>query len=207
MRVVAGSARGRKLKTPPPESGTRPILDRVKTALFDTLAGDVVDATFLDLFAGTGAIGIEALSRGAKAATFIELDPEIVALVRENLALTRLAERATVTRSDAFTWLAYTARRNVTFDIVYVAPPQYQGMAARALTQLDTTPVTLPGALVIVQIDPKERAELAALPLRNLDLYDERRYGHTLLLYYQHGDESANSASVGAAGAGVDAGE
>ncbi|MEO7000534.1 MAG: 16S rRNA (guanine(966)-N(2))-methyltransferase RsmD [Ktedonobacterales bacterium] len=186
MRVVAGSAKGRQLKTPPPDSGTRPILDRVKTALFDTLAGDVMDATFLDLFAGTGAIGIEALSRGAKAATFIELSQEIAALVRENLALTRLADHATVTRSDAFTYLAYAHRHGATFDIVYVAPPQYQGMAARAFTQLDTAPVTIPGSLVIAQIDPKERGELATLALRNLRLYDERRYGNTLLRFYEH---------------------
>ncbi|MGZ3663792.1 MAG: RsmD family RNA methyltransferase, partial [Ktedonobacterales bacterium] len=84
MRVVAGTAKGRKLKAPK-TPGTRPVMDRVKTALFDILARRVRGTRFLDLFAGTGSIGIEALSRGASAATFIELGPEALRCVRDNL--------------------------------------------------------------------------------------------------------------------------
>ena len=189
MRVISGSARGRKLKTPK-SSETRPIMDRVKTALFDILAPDIVGMRVLDLFAGTGAVGIEALSRGADAATFIERSPDAGRLVRENLALTNLSERAEVLRADAFAFLQQAAATNRRYDLVYVAPPQYAGLAARALTQLDEAPLTETDGLVIVQIDPRERAEIDALTLRRLRRYDERRYGSTLLLLYTHDEES-----------------
>lgn len=187
MRVVAGTAKGRQLKGPK-VPGTRPVMDRVKTALFDILAPEIRDTRFLDLFAGTGSIGIEALSRGAASATFVELSPDMVKLVRENLAITRLAARAETIRADAFKYLetAYTAGKR--YDIVYIAPPQYQGMAARAVVQLDTAPLTEPGGLVIAQIHPRERGELDALNLQRLRLVDERRYGSTALLFYEHGD-------------------
>src|SRR5262249_58575506 len=104
MRVVTGEAKGRKLKAPK-TTATRPIIDRVKTALFDILSTRVEDARFLDLFAGTGSVGIEALSRGAASATFIELSPAILKLVRENLQITGLADRAETVHADAFKFL------------------------------------------------------------------------------------------------------
>lgn len=185
MRVVAGSARGRQLKGPK-GPGTRPVMDRVKTALFDILAPDIRDTRFLDLFAGTGAIGIEALSRGAASATFVELGPEPLKLIRENLATTRLAARAEVLRADVFAFLASASTSGRRYDIVYIAPPQYQGMAARAVSQLDVAPLTDPGGLVIAQIHPRERASLDALTTHQLQVYDERRYGSTLLVFYEH---------------------
>lgn len=185
MRVIAGRAKGRRLKSPT-GPGTRPVMDRVKTALFDILMPVIEDATFLDLFAGTGGIGIEALSRGAAHATFVELDAAAFALVRENLRHTELEADAETIRGDAFQFLTVAARVGRTFDIVYVAPPQYVGMAARALGQLDTAPVSAPGGLVIVQIHPKERREIEAIALSTLELVDERTYGSTLLLFYEH---------------------
>jgi 16S rRNA (guanine966-N2)-methyltransferase len=185
MRVVAGEAKGRRLKGPKTE-GTRPIIDRAKTALFDILSWRVEDATFLDLFAGVGGVGIEALSRGAASATFVELDPAVLTILRENLQTTRLADRAESQRSDAFVFLESARARGRHFDIIYVAPPQYQGMAAKALRQLDSRPVTDPGGLVIAQVHPRERAELDQLALSRLRRYDERRYGSTLLVFYEH---------------------
>ena len=194
MRVIAGSAKGRRLRGPDTLE-TRPILDRVKTALFDILAPDVPEARFLDLFAGAGSVGIEALSRGAASATFVEMSAEIVRLVRENLALTRLEANAEVIRADAFVFLrdAHAQRRE--YDIIYVAPPQYHALAAQAVAQLDRAPLTAPGGLVIAQVHPRERPDFDALTLTRLRLYDQRTYGSTLLLFYEHrsehGDEQA----------------
>jgi 16S rRNA (guanine(966)-N(2))-methyltransferase RsmD len=192
MRVIAGSAKGRRLKAPD-TLDTRPILDRVKTALFDILAPDIPDARFLDLFAGTGQIGIEALSRGAASATFVEMSPEIAKLVRENLTITRLEANAEVIRADAFAFLrnAHTQRRQ--YDIVYVAPPQYKQLAAQALERLDRAPLTAHGGLVIVQIHPRERADFEPLALSHLRLYDERTYGSTLLMFYEFVDEQTSA--------------
>jgi 16S rRNA (guanine(966)-N(2))-methyltransferase RsmD len=194
MRVVSGSAKGRKLKSPK-TTGTRPVMDRVKTALFDILSSDVEDTRFLDLFAGTGGVGIEALSRGAASATFVELSVEIAKLVRENLAITGLSEHADVLRADAFQFLESARASGRRYDIVYVAPPQYEGMAARALTQLDRAPLTEPGGLVIVQVHPRERAELDALTLNTLERTDERRYGSTLLLFYDHPKDDTHDSN------------
>lgn len=185
MRVVAGTAKGRKLKAPK-APGTRPVMDRVKTALFDILAPRIRNTRFLDLFAGTGSIGIEALSRGATAATFIELGPEALRCVRDNLAITGFTGQAEVLRTDAFKFLESARVAGRRYDIVYVAPPQYQGLAAKALALLDAAPLTEPGGLVIVQVDPREGAEVRGVPLSTLRESDERRYGSTLLLFYDH---------------------
>ncbi len=108
MRVVTGEAKGRRLKAPK-TAGTRPIIDRVKTALFDILSTRVEEARFLDLFAGTGSVGIEALSRGAAHATFIEMSYTVLKLVRENLKITGLGDRAETLHADAFKFLQANA--------------------------------------------------------------------------------------------------
>src|SRR6266550_7976625 len=190
MRVVTGEAKGRKLKGPK-APGTRPIIGRVKQALFNILSYRVEDARFLDLFAGTGSVGIEALSRGAASATFIELNSKMLDLLRENLRITGLADRAETLHTDAFKFLQAHASAGVPasntkreYDIIYVAPPQYQEMAARALGMLDSSPLVSRTGLVVVPIHPNERAGIAAMPLTRLALTDERRYGSTLLMFY-----------------------
>ena len=194
MRVVTGEAKGRRLKGPK-TSGTRPIIDRVKTALFDILSTRVEDARFLDLFAGIGSVGIEALSRGAASATFIEMNYSVLKLVRENLKITGLEDRAETLHCDAFKFLPSHSSENQSiskvqgqareYDIIYVAPPQYHEMAARALQLLDYSQLVPDTGMVIVQIHPKERPVLAAVPLTRLTLTDERRYGSTLLMFYE----------------------
>ena len=180
MRVIAGSAKGRQL-LPVPGEGTRPVTDRVKESLFDILGGDVEGARFLDLFAGTGSVGIEALSRGAERAVFVENARKAVGTLRRNLQATGLADRAQVVQGDVFRFLAREAGTRA-YHYVYVAPPQYRGLWARALLAIDAGGLLAPDGQVIVQIHPKE---YHALPLQRLHLVDERRYGSTLLLFYE----------------------
>jgi 16S rRNA (guanine966-N2)-methyltransferase len=185
MRVIAGSAKGRRLKSVPGDV-TRPITDRVKESLFDILGDFVVEARVLDLFAGTGAVGIEALSRGAAEAVFIEKSWAAVRTVQENLGRTGLAGRAVVRRGDAFKYLSGPVE--APFDLIYVAPPQYKGLWSAALTALDERPewlATYPtgaSGIVVVQIHPREREDLT---LHNLAEYDQRKYGSTLLRFYE----------------------
>jgi 16S rRNA (guanine966-N2)-methyltransferase len=180
MRVISGSAKGRILK-PVPGTSTRPITDRVKVALFDILAPDVGECLFLDLFAGTGGVGIEALSRGARRAVFVDLDQKSIQTIHENLSSTRLADRAAVVRSDSFRYLERTAREP--FDMIYIAPPQYKGMWIQALQILDRSADWLaPDGMAIIQIDPKEAREVA---LEHLEEFDRRRYGSTLLWFFE----------------------
>jgi 16S rRNA (guanine966-N2)-methyltransferase len=187
MRVVTGEAKGRRLKSPK-TPGTRPIIARVKTALFDILSTQIEGARFLDLFAGTGSVGIEALSRGAASATFIEMNPGVLRVLRENLRITGLANRAEVLHCDAFKFLQAPPTDGPDqrqYDIIYVAPPQYHELAARALALLESAPLLADDGLVIVQVHPKERAGIIAAPCGRLILADERRYGSTLLLFYR----------------------
>jgi 16S rRNA (guanine966-N2)-methyltransferase len=192
MRVIAGEAKGRTLYAVPGQS-TRPITDRVKTSLFNILAGQVPGARFLDLFAGTGGVGIEALSRGASEAVFVERDQRALTTIRRNLEATGLAGRARVVKRDVFKFIAgYSGEA---FDIIYVAPPQYQGLWARTLHALDGSIPGHPannagrssgpasaGTLVVAQIYPKE---YEPLDLAALVLADQRKYGSTLLCFYE----------------------
>jgi 16S rRNA (guanine(966)-N(2))-methyltransferase RsmD len=180
LRVVSGSAKGRRLKSVPGE-GTRPVTDKVKQALFNILAGDVVDTTWWDLFGGTGAVGIEALSRGATFTRFSEMDRQALETIKANLELTDLGKQAEVRRGDAFAMLAAQPDRR--FNYVYIAPPQYKELWSRALAGLDANPGWLEeSAWVIVQIHPREYHQLV---FNNLAEIDERKYGSTLLVFYE----------------------
>lgn len=183
MRVISGSAKGRRLRAVPGDR-TRPITDRVKQALFDILDGDVDGSRFLDLFAGTGSVGIEALSRGAEWAVFVERSVAAVRVIRHNLKTTQLADRARILRTDVFRLLSRPRVEETPFDFVYVAPPQYQGLWADTLLALDTEthPLLWDESLVVVQIHPKEYAPLS---LTNLALTDQRDYGSTRLCFYE----------------------
>jgi 16S rRNA (guanine966-N2)-methyltransferase len=181
MRVIAGTARGRRLASVP-GAGTRPITDRAKEALFGILQADVPDAHVLDLFAGTGGVGIEALSRGAAWCDFVELSPAAVRVIRANLAHTELLGRAAVLRRDVFALLGQPPERP--YDIVYVAPPQYRGWWLKALQAIDAEPSWLAaGGCVVVQIHPREDA---AAGLAHLVETDRRRYGSVQLQFYAH---------------------
>lgn len=194
VRVIAGSAKGRQLYSVPGE-GTRPISDRVKESLFGILSVDVEDSRWLDLFAGTGSVGIEALSRGARHVVFVDRAHQAVATVRRNLALTGLAERAQVIRGDALRYVRQ-AVPDAPFHYIYVAPPQYREIWAEALMALDERPLLTPDGIVIVQIHPKEFGPVA---LQRLELASERRYGSTLLLFYQLTESAAEEIADAAA--------
>ena len=138
LRVIAGSAKGRRLKMVPGDTA-RPIMDRVKEALFSIIGYDILDSVMLDLFAGTGSVGIEALSRGAARVTFVDLDRQAIQTIRENLTITRFAERAVVRRADALEVLK--ARPDEAYDFIYVAPPQYKGLWSAAQVRQDAAVV------------------------------------------------------------------
>jgi 16S rRNA (guanine966-N2)-methyltransferase len=181
IRVIAGSAKGRRLQMVP-GVGARPITDRAKESLFNILGSSIRDASVLDMFAGTGSVGIEALSRGARHVDFIDLDRMAVKTVEANLTVTGFTGQARVLRKDAFNWLEQAAERAV-YDLVYVAPPQYQGLWKQALLRLDANPGCLqPDAWIIAQIHPREYEQLH---LAKLVEFDQRKYGSTLLVFYE----------------------
>ena len=180
MRVISGTAKGRKLKAVPGDA-TRPVTDRVKEAVFDIIGANVREARFLDLFAGTGGVGIEALSRGARQAVFVEKERLALDTIRFNLEHTRLSARARVVRADVF---AFLRGKPEAFEYIYVAPPQYKDLWLAVLHALDAQPVWLAAdGEIIVQIDPREHQDAA---LEHFEPIDRRRYGSTLVVFYGH---------------------
>lgn len=180
IRVIAGVAKGRKLKLVPGNS-TRPIMDKVKEALFSILGQQIIDARFLDLFSGTGSVGIEALSRGARQAVFVELDRLAIQTICDNLNITRLADKAIVRKIDVFEFIKKTS---MPFDFIFIAPPQYKGLWLKTLLAIDAHQIWPQTSRLIVQIDPDELRDVA-VQLSCLEQYDERQYGKTMLLFYR----------------------
>lgn len=188
LRIIGGIARGRRIRSVPGDT-TRPITDRVREALFNILGVDIQGAIFLDLFAGTGSVGIEALSRGAAKVTFIDLNRLPIRTIRSNLQATDLETGAEVLQMDAFLFLERLSGEK--FDYIYIAPPQYKGLWLRALHMIDEkSHILSDAAWVIVQIHPVELADIIGeADLKNLVEFDRRQYGSTVLLFYQRNTE------------------
>jgi 16S rRNA (guanine966-N2)-methyltransferase len=179
-RIISGKARGTRLRMVPGDI-TRPITDNVKEALFNILSNDVIDSAWLDLFGGTGSVGIEALSRGAVFCRFIDLHRAAIETIKTNLETTRLKAMAQVVQADAFSYLSRPPDR--VFDYIYIAPPQYKEMWQRALTLLDQYNGFYGSeGCVIVQIDPLEYTQLT---LNHLVELEQRKYGKTLLIFFE----------------------
>jgi 16S rRNA (guanine966-N2)-methyltransferase len=174
MRVIAGTARGRQLVAPR-GTATRPIADRVKETLFAILAERVIDARALDLYAGSGAIGIEAISRGAAHCDFVEVGRQAVAAIRENLERTGLEDRGSVHQADVMRYLGHPAARD--YDLVFLDPPYAERAILAPLERL--VPHLAPGASVVVK--HFWRAPIQAPP--GLAAQRERRFGETALTF------------------------
>lgn len=181
MRVIAGTARGIALVAPH-DRGTRPIADRVKETLFAILADRVVDARVLDLYAGSGAIGIEALSRGATHATFVELARNALAALRENLRRARVESRATVRAADVPRFLGSPVGDR--YELAFVDPPYAERDILAPLERL--VPHLGPAATVVV----KHFWRSPPPPIHGLAAWRERRFGETALTFLERVEDS-----------------
>jgi 16S rRNA (guanine966-N2)-methyltransferase len=182
MRIITGTAKGIKLKTPRGRD-VRPTSDRVKESLFAILAGRIAEAAVADFFAGTGNLGLEALSRGAASAVFIDASPASLALVRENAARAQLAERAEFLRQDALAAAGRFARDGRAFDLIFCDPPYNKGLAAAILEKIDAANLLRPGGVVIIE---HSRHESLPAGLAHLKISRTERYGETLLTFLEH---------------------
>jgi 16S rRNA (guanine(966)-N(2))-methyltransferase RsmD len=187
-RVIAGTARGIRLVAP--GEGTRPLGDRVKQTLFAVLEAELREANVLDLFAGSGAAGVEALSRGARRATFVERDSAAVRVIADNLERTHLASRAEVVRADALRWLAARGGRDEPWDVAIVDPPYAdRELLPAALDALGRGGVMSPGGRVVAKHFWRDRP-----PGRIGLLASERveRFGETALTFYRRHSRSTD---------------
>ena len=186
MRVISGSARGAKLFSLPGRE-VRPVSDRVKTSLFNIQGAEVQGAKVLDLFAGTGALGIEALSRGAERCVFVDIGRESVRVIRQNLEKTHLAEKAVVFQCDVYRLMPRLETLAEKFSLVIVAPPYpmvrdpiTRGDLEKWVARLAESEWVAPGALVVVQHVAGGVFERRSPALK---VVDEREYGITKLTF------------------------
>lgn len=180
MRIITGSARGCRLKTPKGADVTRPTADRVKESLFNILGTMVPGRKVLDIFAGTGNLGIEALSRGAQSAVFV--DKATAELIRDNLNLTRLADKAVVRGGDVFAELARQTAAKADFTLIFCDPPYHKGLWQQALRQIDQSEGLMEEAGILVVEHGADENEVPELT--RLKLVHNRRYGHTTQLSF-----------------------
>ncbi|HME72622.1 MAG TPA: 16S rRNA (guanine(966)-N(2))-methyltransferase RsmD [Myxococcota bacterium] len=173
MRVIAGRLGGRRLR-PPPDAGVRPTSDRVREALFAQL-GVLEDARVLDLYAGTGALGIEALSRGALAATFVERSPASLAVLRDNLGRLALEAQSRIMRGDALAVVRRLGRSAERFDLVLADPPYALEVGPALLTALRAAQIVVLGGTVVIESSRRHPVQ----PVPGWRVVSDRRYGDT----------------------------
>jgi len=180
MRVITGSAKGRHLKMPG-GGKTRPAMDKVKGSTFNMIAEFVPDSRILDLFAGSGNLGIEALSRGASYAAFVDASRECTGTIRENLELTRLKDRGEVFTTDCLKFLQKHELEH--FDVVFIDPPYLKGLLEPILKYIPECPMFSPDTLFIIERQKKDVLGLEAMP--EYRLLDERIFGDTVITFFR----------------------
>ena len=176
MRITGGELKGRKIKTPP-ASFTRPLLSRVRKSLFDVIGEKIKGTRFLDLYAGSGAVGIEALSRGAGEAIFLEKNPRCVTVIKENLSGLSVFSHFRIYPKNVLVVLEKLLEKE-TFDIIFVAPPYYKEMQNQTLNIIEK--MKIQGEIIIVQHSPKEKVKFCR---KNLILRKQKKYGDTILTF------------------------
>ena len=182
MRVITGIARGRRLKEPVGME-TRPTADRVKEAIFSSIQFEVEGRKVLDLFGGTGQMGIEALSRGATHCTFVDLQKQAVAIIRENVNSTGFADQSTVIQGDA---LAFLSRCREKFDLIFLDPPYGSGLLEKAMELITTIDIVSENGIIVCENGSNSGWPVVAEPYR---MQKEYRYGKIRTALYRRNAE------------------
>ena len=191
MRIISGLARGRKLKTPGKSNSIRPTTDRAREALFSIIGNRIVSARVLDLFAGTGALGLEAFSRGAKQVFFVEKQSKAIEVIKENCALCTmgvkdfLENQLTIIKYDLSRGLSFKhplIDESPCFDLIFLDPPYNKNLAEKSLAFLDSSHFISATTLIIAEENSEK-----SLPdsYSRLELADQRRYGDTGFWFYK----------------------
>ncbi len=171
MRIISGLKRGLKLKSLE-GSDTRPTLDNVKEAIFSMLFDKVRDAKVLDLFAGSGALGLEALSRGAKMAVFVDANPKACQVVKANIEIARMQDESAVVKTDAKEYLAGAKKRGEKFDLIFLDPPYALGLLDEVLNLIDEYGILEKDGLIVCEFDSGTQIDI-----KSFNLIKDKKYG------------------------------
>lgn len=180
MRVISGKARGLKLNTPKNDD-VRPTTDRVKESLFNIINGYIIDSNILDLFAGTGSLGIECLSRGANKCVFVDASKDSIDVVKSNIKKARVESESEVMNIDCKSAIDKLKTRNEIFDLIFMDPPYYENLFVSSLEKISDAQLLHNEGIIVVEHDTTEK-----LPdkVRMLVKQKSRKYGNTTLTFY-----------------------
>ena len=181
MRVISGKVRGLKLDTPKNDD-VRPTTDRVKESLFNIINPYVIDSNVLDLFAGTGSLGIECLSRGALSATVVDVSKDSINIVKSNVKKARVENESTILNLDFKTAIDRLNVQNKKFDIIFMDPPYYKNMFIDALSNIDNSDLLSEDGIIVVEHDTKDKF---IDKIGRLEKSKEKKYGNTTLTFYK----------------------
>lgn len=185
MRVISGKSRGKKLVSLDGDN-TRPTLDRVKEALFNKIQFNIQDATVLDLFAGSGALGIEALSRGAKEVVFCDKVPEAIKIIKQNVTNTNNLDKSTIINKEHKEVLEKLVNQNKKFDIVFLDPPYKTNLAIESLQKIIMSNLLTEDGIIIIETDDIKK-EKEILKIEEVEIFDKRKYGSVWLIFIRKG--------------------
>ena len=183
MRIIGGKHKRRKLLSVP-GIDTRPTTDRVRETLFNILSSDIPNAFVLDIYAGTGALGLEALSRGAKYAAFFEFNPKALSIIKRNIATLKEEQNSRVVKCDATKKISFDESFKGKFDLVFMDPPYDKDMVKKTLVNLNDSKLLANGAICVVEHSKKELIE----DIENFTVHDERVYGRTKVSFINYND-------------------
>ena len=185
MRVISGSARGKKLTSLQGDS-TRPTLDRVKEALFNILQFKIRDTIILDLFSGSGALAIEALSRGAKHAIVCDNSKEAIKIINKNLQETRLMDKAQIICTDYMETLKKITNQNIKFDIIFLDPPYKTNYLENSINTIIKNELLNQDGIIVLETDDENKIENIK-KIENIEIYDKRKYGIVNIVFVRKG--------------------
>ncbi|MGL4773879.1 MAG: 16S rRNA (guanine(966)-N(2))-methyltransferase RsmD [Clostridium sp.] len=185
MRIIAGKAKGRKL-IPPATMETRPTLDRVKEAMFSMIQGYMMNSVVIDVFAGTGSLGLEAASRGAKEVYLVDKSPVTFPLLKENVENLKFQDFCTPLNMDSYDALRMCAKKGVKFDVIFIDPPYCKEMIPEALKIIKELSLLAEDGIIVTKIDSIEEIYEG---YENIKQTRSKRYGNTTVCFYKELEE------------------
>ncbi|KZL94443.1 16S rRNA (guanine(966)-N(2))-methyltransferase RsmD [Clostridium magnum] len=186
MRIIAGLARGRKIMSPVGAGTTRPTLDRVKEAMFNIIQNRVYGATVLDVFAGTGSLGLEAASRGAKECYLVDRSNETYPFLAKNIENLKFQEICKSFNMDSYKALEEFSKKNIVFDLIFIDPPYMKNMIPLAIEIIEKEGLLDINGLIVTKIDSQEEIYQGT---DKIILKDSRRYGNTTVCFYRYKED------------------
>lgn len=186
MRIIAGEAKGRKLLSPIGKN-TRPTLDRVKESIFDIIQFKVYGSVVLDAFSGTGSLGLEAVSRGAKKCYLVDKSVDTFNILKKNIISLKFQDRCECVNKDSYEYLRLLSKKNIKFDIIFIDPPYSKEMIPPAIEIIYDKNLLLKSGIIVTKIDSREKLYTG---FKNIKLYDHRKYGNTTICFYRIEEEN-----------------